>query len=112
MLELVATENLFHLRRVGPNIDLQAEPVLKANLVWAFLGADAFKDRSKDLLMVLEGEIAHETKGALSDGDARWHLSRVEILGCIKQRTVATKRDNVVDLFLVFGRENCSDLLL
>ena len=62
--------------------------------------------------MVLEGEIAHKTKGALSDGDARWHLSRVEILGCIEQRTVATKRDNVVDLFLVFGRENCSDLLL
>ena len=61
--------------------------------------------------MVLEGEVAHETKGAQSNGDARWHLSRVEIPGRIKQRAVATKRDNVVDLVLVSGRENCSDLL-
>ena len=62
MLELIATENLFHFRRVGPNIDLQAKPVLKANLFRARSRPYTFKDWSQDLLMVLKREIAHEAE--------------------------------------------------
>ena len=51
--------------------------------------------------MVIEGEIAHETEGALRKRDHGWHFASVELLGCPENRTITAKCNYIIDLVFV-----------
>ena len=75
------------------------------------------KDGTKHSNVVFEGEIAHESEGALGEGDHWWNSTCVELLGRPQNRAIATQSDDVIDLIFVLGGQSrreafCQTILL